>query len=224
MRAEGREGLQFLFRHAVLRAVVIEAALYNVLVTAIETLLVLYAVDRLGLTGSQFGLLLAVGAVGAVTGAASSGWVVRRLHLGPAYLVTTVLACMAMLLVPLHGQPDPVGVGLTAAGLALSGLGASSSSVYAATLRQSAVPDVLLGRVLGAYRLISYGSVPLGGLVAAVSGEALGPRGAIAVCAVALLCAPVPLLLSPIRSVLTVDDAATTLAGPVAGELADTAT
>jgi MFS family permease len=208
MRAEAGEGMRFLFRHRVLRAVAVEAALYNVFATEIESMLVLYAVNRLGLTASQFGLLLSVGALGAVAGAAGSGRIVRRLHLGPGYLVTTGLACVSMLLIPLPAQPGPAGVALVAAGLALGGFGASSSSVYAVTLRQCVVPDALLGRVLGVYRLLSYGCIPLGGLVTAVLGEALGPRGAIAVCAVTLLCAPVPLLLSPIRSVRTVDDAA----------------
>jgi MFS family permease len=208
LRTEAGEGVRFLFRHPVLRAVAVEAALYNVFATAIDALLVLYAVKRLGLTAGQLGLLLSVAAVGAVTGAATSGRIVRRLHLGPGYLATTGVACVAMLLLPLHAQPDFVGVGLTATGLALGGFGASCSSVYAVTLRQCVVPDALLGRVLGAYRLLSYGCIPLGGLVTAVVGEALGPRGAIAVCALALLCAPLPLLLSPIRRVRTVDDAA----------------
>lgn len=212
MRAEALEGLRFLFRHTVLRAVAVEAALFNIFATSIDALLVLYAVNRLDLTAGGFGLLLSVGAMGAVAGAASSGWIVRRLHLGPSYLLTTALACVAMLLVPLHALPGPAGVSLVAAGLALGGFGASSSSVYAVTLRQCVVPDALLGRVLGAYRLLSYGSIPLGGLVTAVLGEALGPRGAIAVCGVALLCAPLPLLLSPIRTVRTVEDA-TDLAG-----------
>jgi MFS family permease len=198
----------------VLRAVAVEAALFNVFATAIDALLVLYAVNQLDLTAGQFGLLLSSGALGAVAGAATSGRIVRRLHLGPAYLVTTGLACVSMLLVPLDAQPGLIGVGLVAAGLALGGFGASSSSVYAVTLRQCVIPDALLGRVLGAYRLLSYGSIPLGGLVTAALGESLGPRGAITVCALALLCAPIPLLLSPIRSVRTVEDATELVGAP----------
>ena len=40
-----------------------------------------------------------------------------------------------MLLIPLRGEPGPFAVILVAAGLALSGFGVSSSSVYAVTLR-----------------------------------------------------------------------------------------
>lgn len=118
-----------------------------------------------------------------------------------------------MLLIPLQGPPGPVAVILVAAGLALSGFGVSSSSVYAVTLRQPIVPDQLLGRVLAAYRLVSYGSIPLAGVDAGVLGSTLGVRAAIAVSAVALLAAPLPLFLAPIRGLRTVEDAATLASG-----------
>ena len=70
---------------------------------------------------------------------------------------------IAPVLLPLRATPDAVSVTLVATGLALTGFGASCSSVYAATLRQSVVPDALLGRVLAAYRLITFGSIPLAG-------------------------------------------------------------
>ena len=141
------------------------------------------------------------------------GRLVRRLGLGPAYLATTGLACAAMLLIPLRGEPGPFAVILVAAGLALSGFGVSSSSVYAVTLRQSVVPDQLLGRVMAAYRLVSYGSIPLAGVVAGVLGSTIGVRVATAVSAVALLTAPLPLFVAPIRGLRTVADAATLASG-----------
>ena len=79
--------------------------------------------------------------------------------------------------------------------------------MYAATLRQSVVPDALLGRVLAAYRLITFGSIPLAGALAAGLGSSIGVRGAMVVSSLALLTAPVPLLVSPVRGIRTVADA-----------------
>jgi MFS family permease len=206
-RADAADGLRFLARHRVLRAVAVEAALFNVFANATEVLLVLHAVDALDLSGGQYGLLLSVGAVGAVLGAAASGPVVRRLTLGPAYLATTGLACAALVLLPLRATPDALSVALVGTGLAVTGFGASCSSVYAATLRQSVVPDALLGRVLAAYRLVTYGSIPLAGALAAGLGATIGVRAAMVVSSLCLLTAPLPLLLSPVRGIRTVADA-----------------
>ena len=63
---------------------------------------------------------------------------------------------------------------ITAIGLALSAAAATIGNVVGVTLRQSAIPDALLGRVTAAYRLVVIGAVPLGaaagGLFADVAG------------------------------------------------------
>jgi hypothetical protein len=48
--------------------------------------------------------------------------------------------------------------------LALYGLVAVTFNVIMGSLRQQLIPDRLLGRVISAFRLFSYGSVPLGAL------------------------------------------------------------
>jgi predicted MFS family arabinose efflux permease len=72
------------------------------------------------------------------------------------------------------------GVGLTrnpwvAGGLlALGGLCVVTFSVNLESLRQQLVPDRLLGRVISAFRLFSYGALPLGALVGGVLARSFG--------------------------------------------------
>jgi len=58
--------------------------------------------------------------------------------------------------------------------LALDGLCVVTFSVNLESLRQQLVPDRLLGRVISAFRLFSYGALPLGALVEGVLARNFG--------------------------------------------------
>ena len=62
------------------------------------------------------------------------------------------------------------------------------------SLRQRIVPDHLLGRVNAGYRLLAWGTMPLGALLGGVLGELIGLRGVFVGSTPWLLC--LPLLLS----------------------------
>ncbi|MGK5672146.1 MFS transporter [Micromonospora sp. URMC 106] len=93
-------------------------------------------------------------------------------------------------------RPD----GLARAGQALVGIGIAVTAIQAASIRQAATPPHLLGRTVAAYRLLSYGTIPLGGLLGGVLGDAVGLRAALAIAAAAGCAALIPLLCSAIRS------------------------
>ncbi len=73
------EGVRFLVRDPVLRWAVGFSAIYNLFEQWIVVLFTIDAVRRLGLTAGQFGLVVSVGAVGALPGAAVAPAVSRRL-------------------------------------------------------------------------------------------------------------------------------------------------
>jgi hypothetical protein len=69
-------------------------------------------------------------------------------------------------------------------------------NVVVLSMRQAIVPDRLMGRVVGAIRLIGFGSIPVGALLGGLLGRALGLRapfllGAVVLAAAALLALPV---------------------------------
>jgi MFS family permease len=49
-------------------------------------------------------------------------------------------------------------------------------NVVGVSLRQSLVPDPLIGRVVAAYRTLGYGAIPVGTLLGGVLGTTLGLR------------------------------------------------
>jgi len=67
------------------------------------------------------------------------------------------------------------------------------------TYRQIASPPELLSRVMATVRFVSWGAVPLGGVLAGILASWLGPRSALIVLAAATALSPLILILSPVR-------------------------
>ena len=75
-----------------------------------------------------------------------------------------------------------------------SGVLAAAWDVVTVSLRQRITPDRLLGRVNGAYRLLAWGSVPLGAAAGGLLAELFGLRAVFAVMGVAALLLPFGML------------------------------
>lgn len=190
-----RAGLRVVWRHPLLRALGAQAAIWNAASGAAETLFLLYAVRELHLDATAVGVLLMIGGVGAAVGAAATPRLLRHVSFGRVYLGMVALAASGMLLIPLAPA-----LPLIAAGQALVGIGIAVTAIQAASIRQVATPPHLLGRTIAAYRLLSYGTIPLGGLLGGVLGDAVGLRVALVVAAAAGCAALIPLLCSAIRT------------------------
>lgn len=167
-------GLRTLFADRRLRLIVIQAAWFNLFEQMVLTLFFLYGVRQLHLADGLLGLCLTCGGVGSVLGAAAAS------RLGSRYGIGAVLAGgMALASFPLAAVPAAVLVGawaavVLAAALLISGAGLTAFNVHAVTFRQLTTAPALLGRVTASYRLISFGTIPLGGVLAGVLGERLG--------------------------------------------------
>ncbi|MDQ3707823.1 MAG: MFS transporter [Actinomycetota bacterium] len=61
-------------------------------------------------------------------------------------------------------------------------------NVVTASLRQTIVPNHLLGRVNASYRLLAWGTIPLGGALGGVVAEAFGLRAVFLGGGVLILC------------------------------------
>lgn len=171
LRRDIAAGLRWLWGHRVIRSFAIGAAGLNITFTAAASLLVLFAQDELGVGDSGFGWLLAAMAVGSTAGSLLAGRVVERL--GARRAVLTAVTAMGIALAAVATAPHPA---LTATLLAFVGFGQMVWNVVAVTYRQTVVPDELLGRVNSVYRLIAYGSFPLGALVGGLIAEFAGLR------------------------------------------------
>ena len=89
----------------------------------------------------------------------------------------------AGLVVPvITALPVPIGVSWLATGAAIV-----LWNVVTVSLRQRITPDRLLGRMNASYRLVGWGTMPLGALLGGILAEALGLRGAFLAAAVVTL-------------------------------------
>jgi MFS family permease len=167
--AEITEGLGWLFRHRVLRAMAVLVAGVNILWTAHDAILVLFAQERLGLGSVGFGLLLTGSAVGGALGGVLAPRLSRGLGPIPVMIGGFILEGFVAFGIGLTRSPWAAGGLFT-----LSGFFVITFNVIFGSLRQQLIPDRLLGRVISAFRMFSYGSVPLGALVGGVVARRFG--------------------------------------------------
>ncbi len=198
LTADVREGLAATFGSPVLRAGALAAATYNLWWSALEAVLVLYALRELGLSPLAFGLCFSTGAVGAVLGSLLTMPLARRLGPGPTTVISAAVACSALLLLVPLTDTAPVAL-LLAAALFVRGLGLTGWNVQIRSVQQTLVPQRLLGRMNAAYLLLSFGAGSAGALAGGVAAGAVGLRTVLVVSAVGVSCAWLWLAASPLR-------------------------
>jgi MFS family permease len=141
---------------------------------AANALVVLLALDVLGVNDGGVGILLAVCGFGGIVGSLVSLGLVGRPRLG-AWLRGALLAWGAgMMLV--GASDDGVLLIVAAIGLAIIGAGNALVDVTALTLLQRLVRDDVLARVLGVFEGLWWVALGLGGLLAAAAAESHGTR------------------------------------------------
>ncbi len=171
IRADIAEGLRWLWRHRLLRSLAIALGVMNLIGMAAMTMLVLYAQDVLHLSDTTYGLLLTTEAAGAVLGSTMASRIARRFGTGTTLIAAIVISGGSMLVPALWAQPVAV-----AASLAVGGFGGLVWNVLTISLRQSLVPDALLGRVNSAYRMLGWGTMPVGALAGGIIADGYGLR------------------------------------------------
>jgi hypothetical protein len=95
---------------------------------------------------------------------------------------------------------DGVGtlIGATLTTRVTGGLG-TARGLTTRTYRQLASPPELLSRVMATVRFVSWGAIPVGGLVAGALAGPLGARTTLLIVGAAAVLAPLSLLFSPVR-------------------------
>jgi MFS family permease len=128
------------------------------------------------------GLLFAAPAVGALLGAATTGWVGRVRHQGRAVIAAVIAWGTAIAAFGLSGA----NLGLAIALLAIAGGADVISAVFRNTILQLTVPDHLRGRLSGIHILVVSGGPRLGDLEAGLVAAAFSPT--VSVVSGGLLC------------------------------------
>ncbi|HEX5826429.1 MAG TPA: MFS transporter, partial [Candidatus Limnocylindrales bacterium] len=156
------EGLGYLWRHRLLRTLAIMVGAMNLASAATFAIFVLYAVapGPMGLSEVGFGILLTAAALGSLTASLVVERVERRLGRARLLWLAVLVSAMTIAVPGFTANAWVVG-----ASFALAGLAGVMWNVVTVSLRQRIVPDALLGRVNASYRLLAWGSQPIGALL-----------------------------------------------------------
>jgi MFS family permease len=192
-----REGWAFVVRHPMMGPGMWAATAVNFVCGAQHALYPLYLVRELHTPAGFVGLLLAADGVGTLIGAALTTRFTNRVGTARGLIIAGLVASAGAFIVP-YGSGWGAYAGFVAGNLVFSA-GVVVLSVTTRTYRQIASPPELLSRVMATVRFVSWGAIPVGGLVAGLLAGPLGARTTLVIFAAAAVCAPLALLFSPVR-------------------------
>lgn len=190
-------GMRLVSGDRILRDLALSTATFNLASSSIFAVLVVFATRDVGVHPAAFGLIFGLGNAGFVLGALLVGRLSRRLGVGRTLIVGSWLGAMATILLPF--AIGPLAIVALFAGRFIGAAGASIFNVNAYSVRQERVPDEILGRVNATFRLLDWGTLPIGALLGGTIGTLLGLRYALVVAAILGACSLLFLARSPVR-------------------------
>ena len=191
---------------------------------ALSVLIVIVAIDVLGLEADAAGYLTAVGGLGALLGSGLASGLVGRERLVVPLLGAVVVFGVSVAAVGVSSSPVAVVVALAG-----TGIGWSIAAVASTTLTQRLAGDDVMTRVFGVNESLQTGSEALSGLLVPILIVAAGPSGALAILGGALivvvvLAAPTLLRADRVDPTLLRDSAvlrAVPMLGPLSGPVVE---
>ena len=164
-------GLRYVWGHEVLRPLALTVAVFSFFGEAVNSVLVILAKERLGLSSFEYSLLLTVDAIASVTMSFFVARLVARFGHSASMQVSVVTFALGALL---FGSTTMI-AGVVLASL-LGGVSDPTWNVVSSTIRQRLVPDEIFGRMMTAYLFVAWSIQPLGALVGGLIAEQWGPQ------------------------------------------------
>jgi MFS family permease len=177
VRAQISAGVRFVADDPYLRPLTLYGAAANLAYTGSTALLVVFLVRVAGFGAAAVGGLLAVGSVGGVAGAMTARRLASLLGSARALLLSVLIAGVFSLLIPLTGTGPRAACYV--AGSAGAAAGIAVGNVIVSSFRQAYCPPSMLGRVSAGMRVLVFGGIPLGALLAGWLATMLGTRAAL---------------------------------------------
>ncbi|MGV9775473.1 MFS transporter [Streptosporangium sp. NPDC003464] len=168
LRRDIATGLRFALGHPMLQPLLMCGTTYVLFLSMVETSLVLYCRNVLGLTPQWIGVVIGAAAAGYPIGNLLSARLIRRFGTPRTLLGAALVSVLGIVSMPVLGS---VGGTAGAAGLVAGSIvhcvGEGAFSPTSLTLRQTETPAELLGRVGAVHRFLIWGAMALGSLLAA---------------------------------------------------------
>lgn len=173
--AEVAEGMAWLWRQHILRAVLGLVGATNLAMNALPLVIIVRA-RHMGASPTLIGILLSFSGAAAIVGSFAAPWLQR--HIPARIVIIGSLWTWAVTTTLLVVMPTPLALGATAAAAATIG---PVFNVLVGLYRYALAPDRLQARTVSSARLITWGTIPLATLVAGVTLQAGGSTVALLV-------------------------------------------
>jgi MFS family permease len=154
---EIKEGVRWLWANPLLRPMAIILGLLNGIGSIVFATLVLFAQEALDVTTTTFAILMMAGAAGGVTGSLLAPRISEKLGSGTVLFITLLSQSVATLIIGFATH-----WGLVWAMYFIIAFTGVLWNVITVSLRQTIIPDRLLGRVNSVYRFFAWGMIPIG--------------------------------------------------------------
>ena len=155
--ADLKEGFGWLWNHRLLRTLAIVLGLLNAANGATTGTMVLFAQEVLLLDATGFGLLTSAGALGGIAGGFAASAFAKALGPGRSLAVAMTVFTATFFVIGSTSSAT-----LVWAMFAIETFVVVIWNVITVSLRQSIIPDRLLGRVNSVYRFFGWGMIPIG--------------------------------------------------------------
>lgn len=169
--AEIASFLRYVWPDRLLRALVVIVGVMNLGWSAWMSIMVLYVVTPGpgGLSEFGYGIMLTSIGIGGLVGTLIAVPLVKRF--GRRWAIgADIVGTFVMLAIPaITANPWAIG-----AAAVIGGIGGAMWSIVVSSIRQQVVPDDMLGRTSGVFRLFGYGALPLGSVLAGFIAEISG--------------------------------------------------
>ncbi|WP_101608957.1 MFS transporter [Amycolatopsis sp. BJA-103] len=197
--AEAKEGLAVLLSDSRLRNLMSASTTVNLGVATATALVLVFAYDDGKLSPGAVGLAFAIGTVGLILGAVSSGAIARRLTLGRTLATSILMTGLGFLLLPAGGQGAALAMLIVSQ--FLIGFADSVFNIHVLSLVQRITPPEMMGRVNGTALSVVFGTGTLGGLAAGFVGTVFGTVPGLVLSAGIICCGAVFVLVNPLRTI-----------------------
>lgn len=196
--SEAAHGVRYVLAHHLLRPVIVVSTIFNVGWFLIQSVFVVYALDRLGMTAATVGIAMGAYGAGMVIGASLTQPLSRRLRfglmtvIGPAGGFIAAALMFSTLWMPASA--------LAYTSFFLFGLGPVIWAISTTSLRQAVTPAPIIGRVSSLVVISTYGARPIGAGMGVVISAAGGMEWCIAVAVVVFVLQLIVVLRSSLPS------------------------
>ena len=194
--AELIEGMRFTRSQPLLLSIMATAVVWSTAFFVLQSIYVVYAVQRLGLTADQVGLTLGAYGAGMLLGGLFVPLVLPRIRIG-LFIVLGPIGSLAGVLIIVSSRFMP-GLALPLIGFFVFGVGPIMWTIGQTTLRQALTPTALLGRVSALFIVVSFGARPIGAALGGLIGSKIGLDAAMTTAAVGFALQLAIVLASPL--------------------------